>query len=115
MTVHFSCAARGMIRMIRKRQKPCGGWITGTVLGHTWIVDNLVMWDSKEPPGHEEIAIAVDAWEEELIGVFSAFKQQADESACFAGLMVRIFGRHLEAMEGQGFPRQPFTRIQEDG
>ena len=62
MTVHFSRAARGVIRLIRKRQSPCAGWITGTVLGHNWIVDNLILRDSAEPPSHEETATAVETW-----------------------------------------------------
>ncbi|MBN1197652.1 MAG: hypothetical protein JXA62_09620 [Candidatus Aminicenantes bacterium] len=114
MTVHFSRAARGVMRLVRKRQSPCAGWITGTVLGHTWIVDNLVLRDSAYPPSHEETATAVETWKEELIGSFSAFQENPDPAVSFAGLIIRIFSHHLEAMESEGVSRQPFIRIHEE-
>jgi|GEM_PF-3223935 len=111
MTLHFSFSAASMLRMIRSHKKPCSGWITGTVLGQTWMVDNLVAGDFPYSAADEDMAIAIDAWQDELIGEFFAFREPGSLPEIAAGLVILIFSDRLEVMDEDGKGTQPIEPV----
>ena len=111
MIVHMTPAAKSMLSLIQGNQRPVTGWITGTFLGHAWLVNGLVSRNSLEAPSHEEIAAGVAAWGEYLIGEFFAFMQVSNAAATRGGLVLLVKTAGTEAAEGGGSTPLPFTRI----
>jgi len=98
MTVHFSRAAQGMLRLIRERGRACSGWVVGTVLGHTWLVDGLFCrGDDGEV---SECSRAVNAWREDLLGEFFSFSESTDPARSGGEIMLRIDSGGIEAVVG---------------
>lgn len=110
MKIHFSPSASGMLRLIQKRGLASSGWVTGTVMGHTWIVDGLFY--RPEAPGSQlmEWSHAVDACRGDLLGEFYAFRGVPEGAREEGGLLLRIDGDGIEAFEGD-----TGTKVTENG
>jgi len=89
-----------MLRLIQKSGQASSGWVTGTVMGHTWMVDGLFCRAEAPESQHMEWSHAVDAWRGDLLGEFYAFRGFPEGVRDGGGLLLLINGDGIEAVEG---------------